>query len=41
MLIGNADGALERVVSILQEQLNLPFKGAYAGRSYSRKLVTA
>ena len=30
-LIGTADGALERVLSILQEQLNLPFKGAYAG----------
>jgi hypothetical protein len=30
-LVGSADGALERVVSILQEQLNLPFKGAYAG----------
>jgi hypothetical protein len=29
-LIGT-DGALERVLSILQEQLNLPFKGAYAG----------
>ena len=31
VLIGTADGALERVLSILQEQLNLPFKGAYAG----------
>jgi hypothetical protein len=30
-LVGSADGALERIVSILQEQLNLPFKGAYAG----------
>jgi hypothetical protein len=30
-LVGSADGALERVVSILQEQLNFPFKGAYAG----------
>lgn len=30
-LIGNADGALERVLSILQDQLNLPFRGAYAG----------
>lgn len=30
-LIGTADGALERVLSVLQEQLNLPFKGAYAG----------
>ena len=31
VLIGTADGALERVLSVLQEQLNLPFKGAYAG----------
>lgn len=31
VLIGTADGALERVLSILQERLNLPFKGAYAG----------
>ena len=30
-LIGTADGALERVLSILQEELNLPFKGTYAG----------
>jgi hypothetical protein len=30
-LVGSADGALEGVMSILQEQLNLPFKGAYAG----------
>lgn len=30
-LIGNADGALERVLTILQEQLNLAFKGTYAG----------
>jgi hypothetical protein len=30
-LIGSADGALERVLSILQEQLNLSFTGAYAG----------
>jgi hypothetical protein len=30
-LVGSADGALERLVSILQEHLNLPFKGAYAG----------
>jgi hypothetical protein len=31
VLIGTADGALQRVLSILEEQLNLPFKGAYAG----------
>jgi hypothetical protein len=31
VLIGTADGALERVLSTLEEQLNLPFKGAYAG----------
>jgi hypothetical protein len=30
-LIGSAEGTLERVLSVLQEQLNLPFKGAYAG----------
>lgn len=30
-LVGAADGALERVLSILQEQLNLPFEDAYAG----------
>jgi hypothetical protein len=31
VLIGTAEGALERVLSVLQEQLNLPFKSAYAG----------
>ncbi len=31
VLIGTASGALERILSVLQEQLNLPFKGAYAG----------
>jgi hypothetical protein len=30
-LVGAADGALEGVLSILQEQLNFPFKDAYAG----------
>jgi len=30
-LVGTADGVLECVLSILQEQLNLPFKDAYAG----------
>jgi hypothetical protein len=30
-LVGKADGALEGVLSVLQEQLNLPFKDAYAG----------
>jgi hypothetical protein len=30
-LLGKADGALEGVLFILQEQLNLPFKDAYAG----------
>jgi hypothetical protein len=29
-LLGDADGALEGVLSFLQEQLNLPFKGDYA-----------
>jgi hypothetical protein len=31
VLIGTSEGALENVLSVLQEQLNLPFKGAYAG----------
>ena len=30
-LVGQADGLLEGVLSVLQEQLNLPFKDAYAG----------
>jgi hypothetical protein len=30
-LVGKADGALEGVLSVLQEQLNLPFKSTYAG----------
>jgi hypothetical protein len=29
-LVGSQDGALEGVLSVLQEQLGLPFKGAYA-----------
>ena len=32
VLIGPAEQALERVLSILQEELNLPFKGPYAAR---------
>ena len=30
-LVGTDNGALEKVVSTLQEQLNLPFNGGYAG----------
>ncbi len=31
-LIGGADGALERLLSHLERELNLPFKSSYAGR---------
>lgn len=30
-LVGKAEGSLEGVLSVLQEQLNLPFKDAYSG----------
>ena len=32
VLIGVADGALEAVLSVLQDELNLPFKSSYAAR---------
>jgi hypothetical protein len=31
-LIGHSEDTLERVLSVLQEELNLPFKGPYAAR---------